>query len=80
MQVRSLLRSQELFHFMVEEDLIDLDSFKALYVFHKERMQVVSLSLIQDIIDYSIFHYIAEADTPKRPWDILKEVLVRNRL
>ena len=32
------------------------------------------MSLIQDNIDYSLFHYIVEADTPKRAWNILKEV------
>ena len=42
--------------------------------FEKEKRQVVALCLIQDSIDYSLFHYIVEADTPKRAWDTLKEV------
>ena len=42
--------------------------------FEKERRQVVALCLIQDSIDYSLFHYIVETDTPKRAWDTLKEV------
>ena len=37
-------------------------------------MKVVALCLIQDSIDYFLFHYIVEADTPKRAWNILKEV------
>ena len=40
----------------------------------KKGRQVVALCLIQDNIDYSLFHYIVEADTPKRAWDTLKEV------
>ena len=32
------------------------------------------MSHIQESIDYSLFHYIVEADTPKRAWDALKEV------
>ena len=74
MEVRSLLRSQNWWHFLVEEDPNDPDAFKALSDFQKDRSQVVSLSLIQGNIYYSIFHYIAEAYTPKRAWDILKEV------
>ena len=42
--------------------------------FQNERRQVVSLCLIQDNIDYFLFHYIVEADTPKRACDTLKEV------
>ena len=42
--------------------------------FEKERRQVVSLCLIQDDIDYSLFHHIVEVDTLKRAWDTLKEV------
>ena len=42
--------------------------------FEKERRQVIALCLIQDSIDYSLFHCIVEADTPKRAWDTLKEV------
>ena len=42
--------------------------------FEKERRQIVALCLIQDNIDYSLFHYIVEADAPKRAWDTLKEV------
>ena len=34
----------------------------------------MALCLIQDSIDYSLFHYIVEADTPKKAWDTLKEV------
>ena len=63
-----------MWNFIAEEDPRDPYSFKALTKFQKERKQVVVLSLIQDSIDYSIFHYIEEADTPKRAWDILKEV------
>ena len=74
MEVRNWLRSQDLWNFLVEEDPIDPKSFKDLTKFQKERRQVVVLSLIQENIDYSIFHYIAEAYTPKRAWDILKEV------
>ena len=29
-----------------------------------------------DNINYSLFHYIVEADTPKRAWDTLKEVFI----
>ena len=57
-QVRNLLRSHDLWHFLVEDNLIDLETFNALTEFEKERRQVVSLSLIQDSIGYSIFHYI----------------------
>ena len=63
-----------MWHFIVEEDHKDPVSYKALTEFQKERRQVVSLCLIQDSIDYSLFHYIVEADTPKRAWNILKEV------
>ena len=42
--------------------------------FEKERRKVVSLCLIQDSIDYSLFHHIVEAGSPKRAWDTLKEV------
>ena len=63
-----------MWHFLFEEDPIDPYAFKALSEFQKDRRQVVSLSLIQDNIEYSIFHYIAEDDTPKRAWDTLKEV------
>ena len=58
MEVRIFLRSQDLWHFVVEEDLIDPEASKALTEFKKDRRQVVSLSLIQDSIGYSIFHYI----------------------
>ena len=34
----------------------------------------MALCLIQDSIDYSLFHYIVGDDTPKRWWNILKEV------
>ena len=63
-----------MWNFVVEGDPIDPEAFKALTEFQKDRRKVISLSLIQDSIDYSIFHYIAEAYTPKRAWDILKEV------
>ena len=66
MEVINLLRSQYLCHFLIEEDPIDPYAFKALYEFQKDKRQVVSLSLIQDNIEYSIFHYIVEDDTPKR--------------
>ena len=68
-----MLKLQDLWHFIVEEDPRDPDSFKALNGFQKERRQVVSLCLIQNNIDYSLFHYIVEANTPKRAWGILKE-------
>ena len=69
-----MLKLQDLWHFIVEEDPRDPDSFKALTKFHKERSQVVSLCLIQDSIDYSLFHYIVEVDAPKSAWNIIKEV------
>ena len=74
MEVINLLRSQDFCHFLIEEDPIDPYAFKALSEFQKDRRKVVSLSIIQDNIEYSIFHYIAEDDTPKRAWDTLKEV------
>ena len=63
-KVSNLLRSHNLWHFIVEEDLRDPYSFKALIEFQKERRQVVALCLIQKSIDYSLFHYIVEVDTP----------------
>ena len=39
-----------------------------------QRKQVISLCLIHGSIDYSLFHYIVEVDTPKRAWNIRKEV------
>ena len=63
-----------MWHFIVEEDPRDPYSFKAWIEFQKERRKGVSLCIIQEIIDYSLFHYIVEADTPKRAWNILKEV------
>ena len=71
-KVINLLKLQDLWHFIVEEDPIDPEKFNALTEFEKERRQVVALCLIQDNIDYSLFQYIVEADTPKRAWDILK--------
>ena len=65
-KVINLLKLQDLWYFIVEGDPIDLETFKALIEFQKERREVVPLSLIQDNIDYSIFHHIAEAYTPKR--------------
>ena len=73
-KVINVLKLQDLWHFIVEEDLIDPKKFNALKEFEKERRQVVALCLIQDSIDYSLFHYIVEADSPKRAWDTLKEV------
>ena len=63
-----------MWHFIVEEDPRDSKKIKALTKFQKERMQVVALCLIQDSIDYSLIHYIVEADTPKITWNILKVV------
>ena len=63
-----------MWHFIAEEDPIDPKKINALIEFKKERRKVVALCLIQDSIDYSIFHYIVEADTPKRARDTLKEV------
>ena len=73
-KVINVLKLQDLWHFIVEEDPIDPEKFNALTEFEKERRQVVALCLIHDSIDYSLFHYIVEADTPKRAWDTLKEV------
>ena len=73
-KVSNLLKLQDLWHFIVEEDPRDPYSFKDLTEFQKETRQVVALCLIQDNIDYSLFHYIVEADTPKREWNILKVV------
>ena len=67
-----MLKSQDLLHFLVEDDLIDPEKYNVLTQFEKERRKVVALCLIQDSIDYSLFHYIVEADTPKRAWDTLK--------
>ena len=67
-----MLKLQDLWHFIAEEDPIDLYSFKTLTEFQKERRQVVSLCLIQDNIDDSLFHYVTEVDTPKRAWNIQK--------
>ena len=69
-KVSNLLKLQDVWHFIVEEYPRDLDSFKYLPKFQKERRKVVSLCLIQDNIDYSLFHYIIEANTPKRAWNI----------
>ena len=75
-----MLKLQDLWHFLVEQDPIDPEKFNALAEFEKERRQVVSLCLIQDSIDYSLFHYIVEDDTPKRAWDTLKEVFSEERI
>ena len=72
MKVTSLLKFQDLWHFIVEEYPIDLDSFKALKYFQKERRQVVALCVIQDSIDYLLFHDIVEVDTPKKKIDYTK--------
>ena len=63
-----------LWYFIVEEHPFDPEKFNALIEFAKERRKVVALCLIQDSIDYTLFHYIVEVDTPKRAWDTLKEV------
>ena len=63
-----------MWHFIVEEEPIDPEKFNALIELEKERRQVVSLCLIHVSIDYSLFHYTAKADTPKRAWNILEEV------
>ena len=64
-----------MWHFIVEEYPRHPHSFKDLTEFQKERRQVVSLFLIQESIDYSLFHNIVEVDTPKRASDTLKEFL-----
>ena len=78
-KVINVLKLQDLWHFIVEEDPIDPENSNALTEFEKQRRQVVTLCLIQDSIDYSLFHYIVEADTPKRAWDTLKEVFGEQR-
>lgn len=72
LKIRDLLRSQDLWHFVAEVDPNDLVSFQNLIEYQKERRQVVALSIIQNGIDYSIFHNISDASTPKEAWDILK--------
>ena len=79
-KVSNLLKLQDLRHFIVEEDPRDPDSFNSMTEFQKERRQVVALHLIQDSIDYSLFHYIIEVDTPKRAWNIQKEVFSKERV
>ena len=79
-KVSNLLKLQDLWHFIVEEDPRDLDSFKALTELQKEIRQVLALCLIQDSIDYSLVHYTVETDTPKRTWNILKEVFTKESL
>ena len=69
-KVINVLTLQDLWHFIAEEDPIDLEKFNALTEFEKERRKVVALCLIQDNIDYSLFHYIIEANTAKRAWNI----------
>ena len=71
-KVINVLELQDLWHFIAEKDPIDPEKFHALTDFEKERRQVVALCLIQDSIDYSLFHYIVEVHTPKRAWDTLK--------
>ena len=63
-KVINVLKLQDLWHFIAEEDPIDQEKFNYLTEFKKERRQVVALCLIQDNIDYSLFHYIVEANTP----------------
>ena len=65
-----------MWHFTAEEDPLDPETFNSLTEFNKERRKVVALCLVQDNIDYSLLHYIVEADTPKRAWDTLKEVFI----
>ena len=65
LKIRDLLRSQDLWHFVAENDPIDLAAFENLTEYQKERGQVVALSIIQNGIDYSIFHNISDASTPK---------------
>ena len=67
-----MLKLQDLWHFIVEEDPRDPDSLKSLTEFQKEKRKFVSLCLIQETIDYSLFHYIVKANTPKIAWNILK--------
>ena len=55
-KVINLLKLQDLWHFIVEKDPVDLEKFNVLTEFEKERRQVVALRLIQDTIDYSLFH------------------------
>ena len=43
-------------------------------MFQKERRQAVALCLIQESIDYSLFHYIVEVETPIKASNILKKV------
>ena len=69
-----MLKLQDLWHFIIEEDPVDPEKCNALTEFEKERRQIVALTLIQDSIDYSLFHYIVEVDTLKRAWDTLKGV------
>ena len=65
MEVRSLTRLKDFWHFIAKENPIDPKDFKSLIEFQKDRIQVISLSLIQDNLDYSIsFHYTAETYTP----------------
>ena len=66
------MKFQDMWHFIVEEDPRDSDSFKYLTYFQKERRQVVALCVIQDSIDYSLFHDIIEADTPKNKMNYTK--------
>ena len=73
-KVSNLLKLQDMWHFIVEEDPRDPNSFKALTEFQKETREVVVICIIQDSIDYSLFHYIVEVDTPKRERNILKQV------
>ena len=71
-KVSNLLKLQDLQHFIIEEDPRYPNSFKALTEFQKEKSKVVSLCLIEDNIDYSLFN------TAKRAWNILKKYLMMN--
>ena len=70
-KVISVLKSQDLWHFIDEEDPIYQEKFNALTELKNERRKIVAFSLIQDSIDYSLFHYIVDTDTPTRVWNIL---------
>ena len=55
-KVSNLLKLQDLWHFIVEEDPRYRDSFKALTEFQKERRKIVSLCLIQNSKEICIHH------------------------
>ena len=57
-KVINVLKLQYLWHFIAKEDPIDPEKFNSLTKFEIERRQVVALCLMQNTIDYSLFHYI----------------------